>query len=66
MDDDTGWEDEVAAFSIPPPGEEGSFHSHEGDEELFDQIINGAKSKRCTTDYSSIALMTAEYNLQAR
>lgn len=45
MDDGFDWEDEEA-FNIPPPGEEGSFHSHEGDEELFSQIINGAKSKK--------------------
>ena len=49
MDDDTGWEDEEAAFTIPPPGEEGSFHSHAGDEELFNEIVNGAKSKRCVS-----------------
>lgn len=39
------WQDEDA-FVVPPPGEEGHFHSHAGDEELFDTIINGAKSKR--------------------
>ena len=45
MDEGIGWEDEEAFF-IPPPGEEGSFHSHQGDEELFDQIINGVKTTK--------------------
>lgn len=46
MEDESIWEDVGEAFALPPPGEEGHFHSHEGDEELFDRIVNGAKSKK--------------------
>lgn len=41
-----GWYNDDDGLFGPPPGEEGANHSHQGDEELLDIIVNGAKSKQ--------------------